>query len=320
MLNQDCKYEATTLKYLAGRLPKDEISGTEAHIAQCTQCCETMAHLSRITIPQETFEEKLFLDSNIKNSEQAIRQLIAANLTSSKDNVFSINSNKVKPFSKFFFNKKTKLLVLAASLAILFLIGVSSSIWQKPISNSTPLIAQNLEILEQLNRSGRITEFRLTGISYAPFIENRGTISASESESLSKVRLHLEGIITSNPTPSNRHALAKVLFSLKEYDLAIIHLSQAAKDDSTNPSIFNDLALIAATKKDYNTALLNIDKALKINSNYLVGIFNRAMIYQKLTNYKAARSDWEAYLRLDSTSSWAKEAKNNLNFIKQQPL
>ncbi|KAF0235791.1 MAG: hypothetical protein FD167_4579, partial [bacterium] len=58
------------------------------------------------------------------------------------------------------------------------------------------------------------------------------------------------------------------------------------------------------------------NKALSINSNYLSGIFNRALIYQELKDYNNARLDWERYLQLDAKSAWAEEAKENLNSLK----
>jgi tetratricopeptide (TPR) repeat protein len=312
---QTCQCETQTLKYLAGQLSGNKISEAEAHIAQCAQCCETMAHLSRLTFPVETVEEKAFLDANIKDSEQTISELIAKNLKTFQNNNDNFNVVEGNFLSnKLSFSQRVKFLALVASLAILLLLGDGNFLfWQNP---HLQIIPEKPSILEQINLEGRITEFRFTEFSYSHFTKDRGINSAKQIEELISARLQLETLIKTNPTPRNRQTLAYIFFMLKEYNLAMAELSKAALDSPTNFSIYNDLAIIAATTHDYTTALVYINKALTINPQYVIGIFNRALIYKQIKEYNSARLDLEKYLQLDSSSPWAEEAKNNLAFIK----
>ena len=52
--------------------------------------------------------------------------------------------------------------------------------------------------------------------------------------------------------------------------------------------------------------------ALQLDGNLLEALFNRALCYEKQSRSDEAKADWNEYLKRDSTSPWADEARRHL--------
>ena len=74
--NLFCQYEQDTLKYFAVQLSISEQTMTEKHIAECSICCDTLAHLAILMFSEESSEETLFLSKNLNNFTIATRHLL----------------------------------------------------------------------------------------------------------------------------------------------------------------------------------------------------------------------------------------------------
>ncbi|KAF0247188.1 MAG: hypothetical protein FD167_3413, partial [bacterium] len=276
MYYKTCLYEKDTLKYLANQLTNNSlITKTETHIASCIVCCETIAHLYKLTDVNETLKEKAFLETNLAKIEQATCSLIEntlkeRNVKSVQNTQPPISSTKTNSF-----RKKTHYLVLAASLTTLLLSGkivlLNSSCTS--LSTDVPNVEESLVTLQQLTES-RTIEFRLSGLSYTPIIESRGSLANNQQKKLSAILLTLEATASKYPNANNYHVLGQALVISNQYDAALTQLSQADSLDPNNLAILTDLAAAEAAKSDYTNALLIVNKALSINSNYLSGIFN----------------------------------------------
>src|SRR6266567_3169579 len=71
-------------------------------------------------------------------------------------------------------------------------------------------------------------------------------------------------------------------------------------------------------KSDLQRSELTLLEALELNPNLLEALFNRALCRQNLMLPQQAAEDWGEYLKRDSTSSWAEEARRNLQRLQEQ--
>lgn len=121
---------------------------------------------------------------------------------------------------------------------------------------------------------------------------------------------------------SNAHAKAVAHLFLKKPDDAIVILEREVAANSRDTDLWNDLAvaylLVGANQKALDAA----DRALSIKKKPLY-LFNRAIALGGLSGNaktaaiaaqydKAAIAAWKDYLKLDSSSEWADEARTNL--------
>ncbi len=316
-----CDHEANALKYFSGQLSGNELARVETHIAGCSKCCQTLAELAKVMTAEVSEEEKAFLSATFEESAKEARELVKKTLKESKasnaSNVASLTKQNNSSKGFFLFNSKATQLAIASSIVILLLVGAIALYQSNSTSTEDTRISQARDSIKEINRAGRPTKLRIAGFDYAPENRTRGSESEEPKRILEAYRGFLKSLVQKDPRPSNRQLLAQILLLDGDYDGATTQLSEAAKIDSTNPSILNDLAVVQAAQNDYEVALQTINKALAINPNYLAAIFNRALIYYELKQYNEARSDLEKYLQLDPSSPWANEAKQQLNSIKQ---
>ncbi|HEX4165759.1 MAG TPA: hypothetical protein VHZ55_09820 [Bryobacteraceae bacterium] len=85
------------------------------------------------------------------------------------------------------------------------------------------------------------------------------------------------------------------------------------------PEILVDLATAyyqraEATNRpiDYSMASDLLGKAIQKNPRFAIAYFNRAIVYEKQHLYDPAIQDWQDYLKFDSNSDWATEARRRL--------
>ena len=72
-------------------------------------------------------------------------------------------------------------------------------------------------------------------------------------------------------------------------------------------------------KGDFNRSLESFSSALRLDSNLPDALFNRALCYEKQSRFADAKADWNEYLKRDSKSQWADEARQHLNTISANP-
>ncbi|HEU5131282.1 MAG TPA: tetratricopeptide repeat protein, partial [Pyrinomonadaceae bacterium] len=89
---------------------------------------------------------------------------------------------------------------------------------------------------------------------------------------------------------------------------------------STNQAqIYNDLGVAWLEKGDFNRSLESFNKALQLDSNLSEALFNRALCYERQSRFAEAKADWNEYLKRDSSSPWADEARRHLNASSANP-
>jgi CHAT domain-containing protein len=225
------------------------------------------------------------------------------------------------------------LLAIAASVALLA--GGGFYIWRVLSANSD--LNRGLAALQSAFRDERPLEARISKFDYAPYLTTRGKGPEKiNQDELRRAELTLLDAVKKNPTPAVHHGLGKVYLAKKDFDAAITEFDEAIKGDPKNAQIYSDLGATWLEKgridlekgkaesaspasgrgmEELGRSLGNINKALDIDPNNLEAIFNRALCHQSMTLSQKAADDWREYLKRDSKSPWAEEARRNLKAL-----
>jgi CHAT domain-containing protein len=216
---------------------------------------------------------------------------------------------------------------LAIAATLLLVIG-SLSVWR--VLNSNRDVDKGLAALQSAFRAERPLESRISNFAYAPYVVTRGPGENKVDENeLRRAELTLLEALKNKPTPAVRHALGKLFLAKKECDKAIEQFEGAARDDPKNAQLYSDLGAAWLEKgkvdlagtgpgkgmEELGHSLENLNKALQLDPNLSEALFNRALCEQRLALYPQAETDWREYLKRDSTSPWAEEARRNLQAL-----
>lgn len=235
----------------------------------------------------------------------------------------------------------TSHLLVAAS--ILIVVGLGFAVWRGFFYHSDVdkgLIALNAAYSQQ-----RPVEARITRFDYAPYTTTRGSeperVDALERE---RAERYLLDAVRDHPGVVSYHALGKFYLANREFDKAIAQFEEAIKADPKTAQTYADLgaALLERGKIEVEAAaasqpspnegnansgkgladlalsLEKLNKALELDPNLLEARFNRALCYQYMMLPRQAAEEWREYLKKDSISKWADEARRNLKLLEQQ--
>ncbi len=326
MDTKHCEYEDETIKYFTCQLSAGDLVKAEAHIAICPECCQTIADLTKSMLSKESEEEKAFLDKHAKESVQEVRSLVekSLNSTSKNDHVSNIVLLPItaSTFRKSFPSLKMSQLALAASLFLVLSIG-AVVLWMFSKGNTidkNSQIAENLAVLNEVNKIGRPTELRLADFDYSSSITSRGEYTTEIQAKVKSLEDKIKILAIDNPSAEVSNIYAQQLILLGQNAEAIKEISKAIERNPKDVKLLTTLTVAYGASKDFQSALEVVNKVLAINENYLPGVFNRAVIYQELHQNDKALLELEKYLSLDSDSLWAKEARERLNTIKRIKL
>ena len=231
------------------------------------------------------------------------------------------------------------LVLRRAAVAAVILI-VAGGVWRIFFYQSD--VDKGLLALNNAYREQRPLEARLSGQSYAPFPTIRGGESVRlNSLELDHAERYLRDAIRDNPNSRSYHALGKFYLLRREFDPAIQQLEQALTTDPNNASIHADLgaALLEKGKlsldkgranptssefgkgmEELSRAVVNLNKASELDNTLPEPLFNRALAQQYLMLYQDAETAWREYLKRDSTSPWAEEARRNLKLLEERKV
>ena len=179
------------------------------------------------------------------------------------------------------------------------------------------------DLLAEAYSGSRELEFRLPDRGYANLTRRRGAGNSpvERHTSLLKAETRIaEGF--PGHSEDSRWLHVKGIAELLEWspDAAVADLSTARALSPNDPSLLTDLAVAYAMRAetaqhpvDYATALDLLGKALQLDAGHRRARFNLALLQERLFNYQDAIEQWQTYLRLDSGSPWANEARQHLN-------
>lgn len=187
------------------------------------------------------------------------------------------------------------------------------------------------EILASLNKvqkNERPTEGRITGFNYAPKTEGtRGANDKTENLDLVSAKARAAEALLKNETAENYHELGRVYLAESNFDEAIKNLEKGIKKDPNIAELHNDLGVSLMEKGSqqkeegslelYSRANESFEKSFGLDKNLKVTYFNSALVIELLNLPNQAKEAWEKYLKLDSNSKWAEEARERLKKLEE---
>lgn len=222
----------------------------------------------------------------------------------------------------------TRYLRFAATAIVM--LGLALGIWRVFCWPSE--VDKGTAALARAYGAERPIEARVSGLRYAPIANTRGESAKVDEISLTLAERILLGEVAAHPGPKAHHALGRYYLTQQKFDKAIDQMRMAATDDQQNAQLQSDLgaALLAkgsadrwkpesgVSLEDFARSLEHINKALSLDDSLLEARFNLALCHQYMLLNQQAREDWQKYLEHDANSSWAEEARRNLNELKEQ--
>ena len=120
-------------------------------------------------------------------------------------------------------------------------------------------------------------------------------------------------------TPSRLHATGMAQLLSHRYDAAAQLLLAASREQPNNAQYLSDVAAVQLERArrglrpdDLPRALAAADRARRLDPSLREAWFNRALAITALSLTDQAKTAWTEYLRRDSTSPWAAEARKRL--------
>ncbi len=186
------------------------------------------------------------------------------------------------------------------------------------------------EILASLNKvykNERPTEGRITGFDYAPKTEGtRGANEKTENLDLVSAKARAAEALLKSETAENYHELGRVYLAEKNFDEAIKNFEKGIKKNQNIAKLHNDLGVALMEKGNakedgklelFAKANEEFAKAIEKDEMSLDSLFNQALCIELLNLPNQAKEAWENYLKLDSTSKWAEEARERLKKLEE---
>jgi tetratricopeptide (TPR) repeat protein len=106
--------------------------------------------------------------------------------------------------------------------------------------------------------------------------------------------------------------LGNALRMLGQLDAAAEAYREASGQDATMAPAWYNLADVQEEQGKIHEAVKSLLAALQASPSYADAHFNLALCYEELGQRREAKRHWEAYLKLDSSSQWARIARRHL--------
>jgi CHAT domain-containing protein len=217
-------------------------------------------------------------------------------------------------------------------------------------------LEKGMVALNQAYRERRLVKARISELHYAPFRETRGGPEADGEQAgidlPSRRRAFdlLDDAVRENQTAgaagaagtagavgspeaaaAAHHAMGRFHLARKNFDDAVAEFEAALKTASNDARLHSDLGAALMEKSDLEAlgksgrdprtldrSLEHLNRAIELDDSLLEPLFNRALLRQNLGQLFQAKEDWDNYLKKDSTSPWAEEARRNLKLIEER--
>jgi len=119
-----------------------------------------------------------------------------------------------------------------------------------------------------------------------------------------------------NPTLADCwNNLATIYYRVGRKKKAIRYYLNALKINPAYKLAFYNLGNIFEELKKYKLAIKMYLKATELDGEYFDAHYNLALVYDKIHSYPEACHHWELYLKFDSSSRWARYARERVQHI-----
>ena len=121
-----------------------------------------------------------------------------------------------------------------------------------------------------------------------------------------------------NPTLADCwNNLATIYYRVGRKKRAIRYYLNALKINPSYKLAYYNLGNIFEEIKKYRLAIKMYLKAIELDSDYFDAHYNLALVYDKIHSFAEACHHWEIYFKFDSSSRWARYARERIHEIKR---
>jgi CHAT domain-containing protein/cytochrome c-type biogenesis protein CcmH/NrfG len=210
-----------------------------------------------------------------------------------------------------------------AGISLLAVVAVGSWV---VVQRHQPAAADRL--LARAYTEKRTLELRFADAGYAPLRVQRGPAASftARSAALLKAEALIASELASHPDdPAWLQASARANVLEGKYDAAVESLQRALELQPKSPELLADLGTAYFQRaqsedrpEDYGAAFEYLSRVLAQEPDNAIALFNRAIVAEHQFLYQQALEDWEHYLKLDSRSEWADEARNRAESVRSK--
>lgn len=293
------------------------------HCINCSICRTQLSTLHHLIVSSADEIEERELEALFPLGERAAAQ--ARKIVREQE-----QWDRRRAFSWTGFGKRLPVLrqILIPALVLVALFGGSLvaylSLWrQSPEEHA-------LLRVREVYRNTRLLRARVTGgFAHQQYVATRGpgdTARIDESQRVTLLsELNLE--VTANKRAGARHNLGRLFMLHGDLDLAEQQFLHALKERPRDARLMADLGAVyyehslkegAENRELLEKAIWRISNAIEIDQSLAEAWFNRALCYERMNLFLQAESDWRQYLKLDSDSAWAEEAREYLNKLRER--
>lgn len=185
-------------------------------------------------------------------------------------------------------------------------------------------------LLEQAYLEGRPFEYRLDLPGYSEVRQERGGSSARPA-ALIKAEAKLVDLRQEGANDASSLRLMGIGDLLQgDADAASGNLTRAlaaapANDAALRAKLMTELAVAKAVQgqkdgqpSEYGAALNYLSEVIHADPRNAAAIFDSAMVFEQLRQYREAGDYWARYLQLDSGSRWSEIAKQHLSEVESK--
>jgi tetratricopeptide (TPR) repeat protein len=322
-MGEPLKSEATIREYLLGRVSDETtLEGIEELLFTDEEFCSQVALTEDAIINDYVFGHLDESDAasfratlagdperrfKLELTEALKKKALAQNVKASEDAPSFFDSLKA-----FFSQPK-----YAGAFAVVLIAVLVSAIYFTGRRNPDELAE-----LHTIYRQERPTETRISEFGYAPLAQLRGASESREKNRLRRIENSLIESTEKTPNAETHHALGVFHLTQQNYADAIKEFESALKFADKSAKIHNDLgaayfelAKSSPREKKFEALSHSLEEfttATELDGNLLEALFNKSLALQELALTRQAKESWTLYLRKDSSSPWADEARRNL--------
>jgi CHAT domain-containing protein len=319
--SEGCPPLGSLYAFAGGLLKGEEASQLFEHVAGCDHCAPLLRQATEVLSEEVTAEERETIAS-LRGSDRDYQADLARRLAFS--NVIDREAPKQLAPDRGMAGHDRRpeswrwALAMAAVCVVLALAGVGE-IWRSSPSRVNVL-------LSRAYGERRTLELRFPEGPYSALQITRGRETSNLDRS--PTLLEAESLIARNLSSKSNDPVwlqAKGRADILDgnYEAAIAALEKAQASTQNSPDLLRDLASAyferaEATDRsqDYGASYELLSRALQRRPEDPVALFNRAIVAEKLNLFQQAVEDWERYLKMDTSSPWAAEAREHLAAIR----
>jgi CHAT domain-containing protein/tetratricopeptide (TPR) repeat protein len=315
----DCPESEKLWDLACGSYSPEQSRPLLVHAAACDRCGHTL-RLATEYLDQELTPEERNIAVEVQHRRLSTHPRMAHELAALAERSSIPSAADFTPRGRPWFGRLVMALSGTTALLLASYIGIQT------VRHNRPSYAEDL--IAQAYASARPFEPRIRGAAFAPLKIERGS-GRSQTEHPPEL-LEAEALVARklSKTPNDPDWLrirgqADLLDG--RYKLAIDAFQRALDLRPDAAELQVDLATALYQKDraenssaDFATATDLLSRAVQKNRADQVAIFNRAIVLEQLFLFDQAIEDWQQYLKLDSSSAWATEAKQRLAGIERK--